>query len=192
MNINWIELPFNHAGRWESKIPSIMNPGSKVTWPQFIAEMVVFWRTKFLKDYKDIRMGPDWYKAIPKAVRELNQQASVLCNYFPHPDDEPLVIVAFKNFFRKNRPCKIGQYRKTRATKAGTHNITQDEKDVIMGINEELKRLISQREAYMVAMPDNRPETPTPAVFKTMTATQIKKGSLASLLELERKINQAK
>lgn len=148
--MEWTNLPFAHEGRWIKKYPSIMNPLDKVTWPQLVAEFVIFWRKQFLPNYKGLG-GPGWSSSIQRHVRNLNQQACVLCNYFPHPSDDPLVEVAFKSYFRKNRPMKIGQYRKVRFTiKNGREvsNITQDEKDVVLGIDAEYQKLVKQRNMF--------------------------------------------
>lgn len=147
--INWKDpLPYDHAGRWQKNLPSIMNPKDKVTWPQLVAEFVVYNRKKYWTMYKDVSYGPDWHKAISKHVRGIVQQAYVLCNYFPHPQDEPMVEVAFKNVFRNFRFTKIGQFRKVRTKKNGNQNITQDEKDVVQAIHTELCRLIEQRNIF--------------------------------------------
>lgn len=150
--IDWFNLPYDHAGTWSKKFDSIMGSTSKITWPQFISEMIIFLRVKVLPNYNDVKLGNDWYKSLMREVRMLNQQASAICNYFPHPDNEPLVIVAFKNFFRKHRPLKIGQFRKTRFTEKNGRkisNITQAEKDVVIGIDDELQRLIKQRDIFI-------------------------------------------
>lgn len=191
--IDWYDLPYNHAGRWERKYVSIMNPVVKVTWPQFIAEMVIYWRTQILKTYKDIKIGDGWYKPITKAVRDLNQQACVLCNYFPHPDDEKMVEVAFKNFFRRNRSLKLGQHRKVRYTEKNGRkvlNITQDEKDVVIGVTAELNILLEKRNIFQKEGTKleeaKKPETVT---FNTSTP---KKSKLANLLALEQKLKEQK
>src|SRR6185312_9902712 len=106
--------------------------------------------------YKDIKPGKQWYHSIARDVRSLNQQTPVLCNYFPHPDDEPLVIVAFKNFFRQNRVVKIGGFKKTRIVTKGAReviNISQDEKDVVLGVANELERLLKQRDSFVSVIP---------------------------------------
>jgi hypothetical protein len=188
-NIDWTVLPYDHSGRWSKKYDSIMNPrGDKITWPQLVAEFVIYWRTEFLKDYKNIQFGPDWYKTITKQVRQLNQQACSICNYFPHPDDEPLVVVAFKNVFRKNRVMTIGQFRKVRKTKDGKINITQNEKDILTNITYELKRLVDQRDIFK-----NIPiEITQPTVNKEVTYSKTQFGNVkspASIIKLEENTN---
>lgn len=167
--IDWLNLPYNHSGSWEKNMDSIMSPGTKVTWPQLIAEFVIYWRTKYIDSYKGIKQGEGWYRSIAAQVRKLNQQASVICNYFPHPNDEPMVIVAFRNWFRNNRTMKIGQFRKVRSTtKNGKTvvNITQDEKDTVYGLKTEFDKIIKQRKAFLDAVPDDIVLKPT---FKTNT-----------------------
>jgi hypothetical protein len=189
MTTNWKTLPYNHVGRWEKKFQSIFDPNSKITWPQFIAEMVVYWRCQFFKNYQDVKQGTNWYHPIEKDVRNLNQQAPVICNHFPHPDDESLVIVAFKNFFRKNRPTNIGRFCKSRSSinkKTGREklNITQPEKDIILGVQAELDRLVKQRQVFQNAMPvleDTKTNT-----FKTRTSNN--KNKISQLIELENKL----
>jgi hypothetical protein len=166
-----------------------MNPnGPKITWPQLIAEYVIYWRTKFLNDYKDVKMGDGWSSSCSKAVRDLNQQASVLANYFPHPDSDPLVKVAFKNFFRNRKPLKIGQYRKVRVTKNGKQNITQDEKDVIKGIATELERLIKQRDMFVATSPKVLERKEQESVNFGSKSSSPKKVSLAEIAKLEESI----
>lgn len=147
-NIDWINLPYDHSGRWSKIYNSIMNPSAKITWPQFIMEMVIYHRSKYLKDYPKIQKGPNWSEYIQKQVRSLSQQAYMIVKYFPHPDDEPLIVPAFKNYFRQNRVMKIGQYRKTRQ-KDGKCLVTQDEKDLVKGIACELNRLKENRNRMM-------------------------------------------
>ncbi len=192
MTIDWFDLPYDHAGRWEKKIDSIMNPGSKVTWPQFVAEMVIYFRTKILDDYRDVKIGPDWYKTRMKEVRNLNQQACIICNYFPHPDEEKLVYAAFKNFFRNAKPLKIGQFRKVRYTEKNgkkISNITDAEKDVISGISVELSRLIKQRDIFSQTKPAMQ-EVVAPEAVTFRQNTVVSKSKLASLLELENRLNK--
>jgi hypothetical protein len=189
LNIDWFNIPYNH--KWEKNVDSVMNPGTKITWPQFVAEMVIYWRTQFLKDYKDIQRGPNWYRSIPKAVRDLNQQASVICNFFEHPSKEPLVTAAFKNWFRTNKPMKIGQFRKVRSTiKNGRQvsNITQDEKTAIIGIAAELEKLIKQRNAFATVAPKEQSKPKEDIKFKT--SSDSKKKGLADILALEQQITK--
>ncbi|MFA5759525.1 MAG: hypothetical protein WC942_09255 [Clostridia bacterium] len=171
----WMDmtLPYNHNGRWSKKIKSIFNPQAMVTWPQFIAECVIFWRSKIIKTFPKITYGPGWSDALARQVRQLNQQAATICNYFPHPDDEPLVYSAFKNYIRANRVMKIGQYRKVRTTKDGKCNITQDEKDVVKGIAKELLRLTNQRAAVTNAATKNKTQTTEPIFKKSSGSASI-------------------
>lgn len=188
--IKWTEdLPYDHKGRWQANIESIMNPGQKITWPQFISEMVCYNRTRYWTTYKDVKRGNDWHKSIPKQVRDLVQQSYVLCNYFPHPADEPLVIVAFKNVFRNFATTKIGQFRKVRVTKTGKQNITQDEKDVITAVNKELERLIEQRnvfkEAIQIAKVQSEGQKTGEIKFDTGTKKSRKKASIQDIIKSE-------
>jgi len=185
--MNWETTPFDHAGRWYKKYDSIMNPPEKVTWPQLMAEYVIYWRTRFLKDYQNVKVGPNWYKNCSKQVRDLNMQSSVICNYFPHPDDEPLIVPAIKNYFRNFKPMKIGQFRKVRVTQSGKINITQDEKDVVLGIQSEFDRLLQQRKilSAVVSQPTN--EDSKNITFDTKT-NNTKKSSISKLIDLENQI----
>lgn len=183
--IDWSTIPYNHAGRWSKKFQSIMNPnGDKITFPQLVAEFVIYWRTEILSDYKDISYGPDWYIPIQKQVRVLNQQAYTICNYFPHPDDEPLVIVAFKNIFRKQRPLTIGAFRKVRQTKSGKINITQAEKDILSALKYELDRLIKQRNIFTDVVVKEKKENITFNSAKTYNQSKGLKG----LMQIEEKL----
>ncbi len=187
--IDWKVLPYNHT--WQAKYPSIMDPGSKITWPQLVAEFVVYWRAKFLPAYKDIRPGPGWYKLISKEVRALNQQAAVICNYFEHPDKEPLVIVAFKNWFRRTKAMKIGRFRKARViinelTGRENIHITQDEQDTYIGIQAELDKLTKQREAFS---PPIEPIKKDNIKYDNQVKPDKKGKDINSLLDLENRIN---
>lgn len=147
MNNNW-HLPYDHSGKWQSNIPSIFNPSSKITFYQLVAEMTLWNRESYLKGHIKLSRGPGWSKAISGQVRSLCQQSVVLCNYFPFILDEPLVCVAFKNFFRNTRCMKIGAFKKNRLNKKGNLNISQAEKDVVNGIRAELDKLIKQRDTF--------------------------------------------
>lgn len=190
MNINWFEEPpYQHEG-WPKNLDSIMNPnGGKVTWPQLLSEYVIFWRKKLLPNYKDIPMGADWYKTISAPVRQLNQQTNNILRYFPHIKDEPLTIVAFKNWCRKNRPLTFGGYRKTRVNKQGKCLVTQAEKDVVIGVWAELEVLIKQRNILSEVAKKN-PIKPREELLKVFKSESVKpsEGSIAYLIELENKL----
>lgn len=186
MKIDWTNQPYNHK-TWPKDQKSIMNPNARVTWPQFIAEMVVWNRTRIINEYKQIKMGEGWSNAISDKVRKLVQQAYAICNYFPHPNEEPLVYVAFKNFFRNNRVLKIGQFRK------GRKSITQDEKDVVKGVMVELDKLLKQRNVFAESTEKIIQEDPSKEkTFRTEQTTAKPKNSLSALLELERKLASKK
>jgi len=168
-----------------------MNPQDKVTWPQLIMEFVIYWRIQFLKDYKNIKHGYGWSNQIQKQVRQLTQQAYAICNYFPHPDDEPLVVPAFKNFFRRHRPLTIGTYRKTRFTTKGNRkvcNLTQGEKDVVLGLAAELSKLIDQRNVFQEVKIST-----SPALQTTDTTVGVKPkpkiNRFDDLIELEKQVS---
>jgi len=118
-----------------------MNPMSTITFPQLVAEMVFFNRSTYIKTYPKIQKGSGWTKGIESQYRSVIQQCYNLCNYFPKADDNKLVELSFRNFFRNNRCMAIGAYRKTRLTKNNKINISQAEKDVIKGITYELEKL---------------------------------------------------
>jgi hypothetical protein len=134
--MDWENLPFDHSGRWSKTVNSPMNPGAKITWPQFIMEAIVINRRKYWRvpKWQSIRMGDGWSKAISKDIRGLCQQTSALCNYFPHPDDDLAVKEGFLHYLRTFRPTKIGQFRKHRKS------ITQDEKDFVVGVTEQIEK----------------------------------------------------
>ena len=190
MSINWKELPHDHSGRWAKKFDSIMNPQEKITWPQLIAEFVIFWREKLIKKYPKIIKGKGWSAQIQKQVRDLNQQATVICNYFPHPDDEPLVIYAVKKYFREHKPLKIGQFRKVRVSDKGGKEhltITQAEKDVVLGINAELIKVIKSREAFNSIKVQPTVDDRKPRTFDAQQ-NRSKRGNLSFLLEMEKEL----
>lgn len=187
-DIDWVNPPYEHSGTWHKKFPSIMNPnGDKITFPQLIAEYVVYCRMQVLKSYQDITYGPDWYKPIMKDIRSLNQQACAICNYFPHPDQEPLVVVAVKNIFRKQRPLTIGGFRKSRVTKNGKINITQGEKDILTAIQYELERLIKQRNVFSDIV--HQIEAKKDPTFNSNKGYG-KNTNIAALIKAEEKINK--
>lgn len=156
MDIDWRTVPFNH--NWEKNQPSLMNPGSKITFPQFVMEMVIWLRRQYWNNYKHINLGPNWSNQIQREVRQLVQQATVICNHFEHPQKEALIIYAFKKYFRERKPTSIGTFRKTRVTinkKTGRENlnVSQAEKDVILGIQAELDKAIKTRDIFKNSSP---------------------------------------
>ena len=188
MSIDFKTLPYSHEGRWVKKFQSIMNPDENVTWPQLIAEFVIFFRMRIIKNYPKIDKGKGWSSQIQKQVRDLNQQAAVICNYFPHPDDEPLVIYAVKKYFREQKPLKIGQFRKVRVSNKGGKEhltITQAEKDVVLGINAELIKVIKSREIFNSVKIE--PEEDKQKTFEIGRAKN-KRGNLVRLLEIEKEL----
>lgn len=137
-DINWKVLPYNHSGKWEKKFDSIMSPGEKVNWPQYLVELIIVNRAKIFDEYK-VTKGKGWSKPLSKQVRSLQQQIYVILNYFPHPDEEDIVYKTFLTYFKKYKPLKIGQFRKYRTatdkvSKKEYCNITQCEKDTIKGL----------------------------------------------------------
>lgn len=182
--MDWKVVPYSH--KYPKAFTSIFNPQSKITFPQFVAEMVIFNRARFIKDFPKIEKGPGWSKQISKVVRGLVQQATVVCNYFPDINEDPLVEEAFKNFFRNNRVFKIGQYRKVRVTKAGKLNITQDEKDIINGIDAEYKKLVKKRQIFREVRTVDEPQK-TKIVSKYSSKS---KGVLDDILEMEKSLER--
>lgn len=188
--MDWKELPYDHSGKWEKKYDSIMSPGTKVTWPQFIVEMVIYWRSRILKDYPKVTKGKGWSRPIATQVRNLEHQAAVICNYFPHPDSEPLVIYAVKKYFRENKPLKLGGFRKNRTTvkESGRESstVTQAEKDIVIGIQAELDKVLASRNLYTETKP---PEARHPSEIRFETTRKpSKKSALAYALALEKQI----
>lgn len=179
-------LPFNNAGRWSQEMDSIMNPGQKCTLPQYIAQKVLETRCKYLKDHPKITKGPGWSTAVSKQVRQLCQQAAVICNYLPHPDDDPLVIPTIKSYFTENRIFSIGQYRKTRVTKSGKLNITQYEKDVANGLLAKYNQLKTKKEKIVNSTPILEEITKVePSKEQTTIVTNKKRGRLSNILDEE-------
>jgi hypothetical protein len=153
--------------------------------------MILFNREQYINSFQKLPRGPGWSNAIQRQVRSLVQQAIVVCNYFPDIKTEPLVIVAFKSFIKNNRVFKIGQYRKTRITKQGKVNITQDEKDVVKGISKELDKLISARDCTKSVVEEIKIPEQKQVSFATNRNKQTSKSNLLSLMELENKINKS-
>lgn len=183
-------VPYNHSGRWEKIYDSIMAPGEKCTWPQFIVEMVIYWRSRLIPDFPAITKGKGWSKSIAGQVRRLEQQAAVICNYFPHPQDEPLVVYAVKKYFRTNRITSIGGFRKNRVKVTGGKEkclVSQAEKDVVLGIQAELDQALKLRSTYEQVKP-SEPKQPHEVTFETAKRTTPKKNSVAYLLSLEKQL----
>jgi len=189
--MDWKELPYDHSGTWEKKFDSIMSPATKVTWPQFIVEMVIYWRSRILKDYPKITKGQGWSRPIATQVRNLEHQAATICNYFPHPDKEPLVIYAIKKYFRENKPLRLGGFRKNRTTVnkdtgRESSTVTQAEKDIVNGIQAELDKVLKTRNLYVETKPLET-RAPHEIRFETTRKTT-KKNSLAFALALEKQV----
>lgn len=173
MKIDWSKLPYDHAGRWQKCIPSIMNPGTNVTWPQHIVEHIIYNRREFIDKYKSLKIGPGWSQPIGKEVGKLCQQASVIMNYFPHPDDDPDVARAINSYLKKYKPLKIGQLRKTRiVVKDGKSriNITNDEKYFVRGVMVELERI--RNAMKNVPKFDDNKDVPAAEGFRTNVVTK--------------------
>lgn len=190
MEINWNSLPYSH--KWEKSIPSIFNSEEKITFPQFIMEMVLYNREQYWKKFPKLPRGKGWSNSVQTQVRNLVQQASVIANYFPHINDDPLVMVSFRNFFRNFRVGTIGRFTKYRVSKNGNReslNITQAEKDVVLGIMSEFNRLKEQREIFSKASSkETKPKTES-VKFNTHTPNRNKK-TLSSLMELEQQLKK--
>jgi len=185
MSIDWNTVPYSH--KYEKNKVSIFNPNSndKITFPQFVAEMVLFNRERFIKDFQKLPRGKGWSNSISAQVRKLVQQSYVICNYFPSVNEDPLIEIAFKNFFRNNRVFKIGQYRKVRVTKEKKCNVTQDEKDVIKGITAEYNKLLKKKNIFK----DTKPEEINSIKEKVISSYSNKKPSkIEALLEMEKSL----
>jgi hypothetical protein len=183
--IDWAVLPYDHKGRWKKSIKSILDPNGLVTWPQYIVEMVIWCRKQVFDEYRGI-IGKNWSDKIAKQVRQLEYQAAVICNHFPHPEDEPLVVQAFKNHFRRVKPLSIGGYRKNR------QNITQYEKDLVLGVRSELEKLRAQKKIH-ASSPAVAAEEPvkTPQTTSSHTNSPIAPKP-KTILEIEKELWQKK
>jgi hypothetical protein len=122
------QTPYNHAGRWSKKFDSIFCPGDKITFPQYVTEMLVWCLSTWAEPYKSIKKGPGWSTSVSKQIRSISQQSYHICNHFPHPDT-------------------ICRYRKT------DKSATKAEKDAINAINFEYKALKSQEEKITNSAP---------------------------------------
>lgn len=185
MKIDW-NKPLPHSHRWEKNVDSIMNPGTKITWPQLVAEFVVYWRCKFWSKYKFVKKGPGWYSNIATEVRILNYQANVICNYFPHPDETPMVVLAFKNYFRKSKQTNIGSYRKIRSVSENGRirsNLTHAEKETVKGIWTELTLLLRSKPTVATSEPAVGLAVPSNGSFKSIY--EKRRNKLSNLLKEE-------
>jgi hypothetical protein len=190
MNIDWVNLPYNHNGTWIKNKQSVMSPGTLVTWPQLLAEIVIYNRIKIIKSFPKVQLGPGWSCAIAGQVKGLIQQMHVICNYFEHPNTDPLVEVAFLHYFKNNKALKVGGFRKIRVTKAGKINITDTEKDTVKGLMYEFNRLKEQRDKFAKVQRDiinvNQGD-PLPTEISFRSGETSVKGEKLSLAELIRR-----
>ena len=180
--VDFYNVPYDHSGRWDKNEKSIFNPGTFVTWPQFLAECVIWWRSKLIKDFPKITYGKGWSNAISGQYKRLIQQMYQLCNYFPHPEDDKLVRVSFKNYIRKNRVTQVGSYRKNRITKDGKLNISDAEKDFVKGVEHEFNQLKKQRESLYNEMNNIPQKTKDQIKFRTKKTS---KNNINKLMDME-------
>lgn len=186
--VDWkAPLPYNHVGRWNKCVVSIFNPIEKITWPQYLAELIIQNRAKVIKTFQKIKIGPGWSNSVRSQYRSLIQQAYCICNYFPHPDDDPLIYIAFQNYIKNNRVLKIGQYRKVRVSKSGKINITDAEQDIVLGITCELERLKESVPITTSTASKSTVVTKDNVEFKTHTVQ--KSGRFGALLDIEQELN---
>lgn len=181
------ELPYQHT--YQKNLQSIFDPNAKITAPQFISEMLIWNREHYIKSHPKLPRGEGWSRSIVTQFVKLVQQATALLNYFPHIQDEPLVLVAFKNVFRNHAVMKIGGFRKVRVTKEGKINITKEEKAIVTMIEEELNRLIKQRDSFKVVAEKQIQKNPEQTTFKTTVGSS--KKNFKSLLDLESKLKNS-
>lgn len=192
--MDWKQLPYDHAGRWAAKYESIMHPGTQCNWPQLIVQWVISNCAKFIKTYPKIVKGKGWSVPIAAQVRSLSQQSSVICNYFPHPDDDPLVEAAFRNFFKNHRVFRIGSYRKVRETKKGKCNITQAEKDLVKGLMFEYQQLKDKEQRVKSIKPAPTIVQPVAKPQLTPKPVQKPKGKtnrFSDIMEIESQLHKA-
>jgi len=188
--MNWKELPYSHS--WEKTYTSVFNPTTKVTFPQFIAEKILYNREKYIRGFEKFSRGAGWSKDNSGMIRRLVQQCNTICNYFPHVQEDPIVELAFKNAIDKNKIMKVGQYRKTRITKDGKLNITQDEKDVYNAINSEYEKLKKKRDTFKAFHnePIHKSEQDVQSVSSLTKSKNKGKKSIQALMALEEKLKQ--
>lgn len=188
IDIDWTETPHKH--KWIKNRTSIFNNEDKITFPQFIAEMVIYNRNKYWKKYHEVGTGPGWSIPLSKEYTGLIQQATTLCNYFPHPDEDPLVDGAFRNYFRNFRITNIGQYRKIRVKEDGKSNITDQEKNVVKGVLIEYNKLTSAKQMFVQQTPKDVAETVRKDVKAVVNSPKPQtKLSIAELKKMEQKLN---
>ncbi|TXT66090.1 MAG: hypothetical protein BAJALOKI3v1_50090 [Promethearchaeota archaeon] len=132
--INWSNPKWDHAGKLPKEFDSLFNPGSKITWTQYIAELIIKNRVKYIKSYPKITIGNNWYHPINAEVRKLCQSASYIIKFFPHYKDNSSVIPAFRRYITSKPVFKLGMPKKSLVKKNGKANITQHEKDIILGV----------------------------------------------------------
>jgi len=182
LSIDWQNPPFL-GQEYPKNFTCIFNPPEKISFPAFLVQMCLFNRERFIKTHKKIPRGSGWSTGLGSTVRLMMMQAYVICGYFLAPHIEPLVGVAFKNYFRSNRVFKLGTYKKNRK------NISIDEKELIKGISVELSRLKNQRDIFsQVAPQKTEVKAPEDITFSSGSATLHKKSTLADLIELEKRL----
>lgn len=182
MSIEWCDVPYSHT--YKKTFKSIFDPQSKITFPQFVAEMVLFNRERYIKDFEKFPRGKGWSTGKSGQIRRLVQQATVICNFFPSVENDSLVEISFRNYFRNNRVFKIGQYRKTRVTKEGKINITQDEKDTVKGILSEYNKLLKKRNMFA----DLKPNKTNEMKSNVVSGYKKKAKKIDAILELEKSL----
>ena len=131
--------------KYTKSLTSIWDSPNKVTWPQYIAELVIYNRSLFIDKYKSLNKGKEWWVPISSEIRSLNQQAAHILSYFDNPEDDSMVNMAIHNHIKKRSVCKIGGYRQDKL------KATFDEKSVVRSIQKELDILkISLKKAEQV------------------------------------------
>ena len=157
--IDWVNQPYCHKGKYKQEIESIFNPGSLITFPQYMAEIVILNRERIIPGFQKIMRGPGWSYQLGKPYINLVQQCTCLCNYFPFYKDDLLAQTAILGFFRDKKVLKVGSYRKIRISKDGHCTITKEEKTVVFGIMFIYDKLVEQnsiKPAIAVESPDNK------------------------------------
>lgn len=182
--MDWKELPYDHAGKWKSDQDSIMNPGKKCSLPMWIMEKIIDNRAKYIPKFTKLIKGDGWSRPIARQVKLLCQQAFVILNYLPHPSNDPLVTVAVKKYFTDNRVFKLGGFRKTRVTKSGKCNITQEEKYLAQALIHEFDLLKKKTDKPIVSLDVKPPPKPQIAIHPKEISKP--KSNLLKLMEIEK------
>lgn len=120
-------------------VNSIYDPGSLVTWPQYLVEMIIQNRGEFIPKYK-LNKGKNWWVPLGTEMGRLQMQAAHILSYFDSPEDDKIVAASIVRYVKVRKPTKMGTFKKFK------NKATQDEKYFVKAIQMEINSFKSQME----------------------------------------------